>query len=73
MKEQYGLIIIKDAEDYILKTYRLGLLNKDFYGYNATMADNEGLTFEVLKFNNRQGYEAYAQLMENIAINGGNN
>lgn len=64
MEEQYGLIIIKDTEDYILKTYRLGLLHKEFYGYNANITDNDGLTFEVLKFNTKQGYEVYAQLME---------
>jgi len=73
MKEQYGLIVINDTENYVLKTYRLGLLHKDFCRYNTRITDNDGLTFEVLKFNSKQGYEAYAQLMDNIAINGGNN
>lgn len=68
MKEQYGLIVINDTENYVLKTYRLGLLHKDFCGYNVSIVDNDGLTFEVLKFNSKQGYEAYAQLMEEIQI-----
>lgn len=73
MKEQYELIVINDTENYVLKTYRLGLLHKDFCGYNASITDSDGLTFEILKFNSKQGYEAYAQLMDSIAINGGNN
>lgn len=73
MKEQYGLIVINDTENYVLKTYRLGLLHQDFCRYNTRITDTDGLTFEVLKFNSKQGYEAYAQLMEEIQISSGGN
>ena len=61
----YGLMIIRDSEDWLLKTVRLGVLRSELVsGHNNITTDNDGISIELLTFDNCKSYNAYAQLME---------
>ena len=67
---KYGLMIIRDSEDWIIKVTKLGVLNNELVsGHNNTTTDSDGVSVELLVFNNCKGYNAYAELMENICNN----
>lgn len=69
MKEQYGLILIRNKDGTIVNMVKQGLLHRDFCAHNSSIVDNDGIICDTIKFDSMFCYMRYCEMIYNVIDN----